>query len=121
MTDFVTSVQLKNIYRRRDLSNDACTLSFKSHLLPFQIKIIHSILRHMITLRQGHSDEATCLDIGLLDSLIQGRTVNIDYTISHFMLISLSVSKRSFPYKSIITRIFCHFRISFTEPIHIEI
>lgn len=35
---------IKNIFGRRDHSNDIFTLSFRSQLLPFRILIIHSIL-----------------------------------------------------------------------------
>lgn len=42
---------VKNIYRHRDLSDNVFTLSFRSQLLPFQVRIIHSILQHMVTSR----------------------------------------------------------------------
>ena len=61
---------VRNICRRRDLSNEVCSLSFRSQLLPFQVRILHSILQHIITPRHGHADEVTRLDVGLLDSLI---------------------------------------------------
>ena len=35
---------VQNICRRRDLSDDLCSLSFRSQLLPFQVRILHSIL-----------------------------------------------------------------------------
>ncbi|KAH9751164.1 hypothetical protein KPL71_014169 [Citrus sinensis] len=45
----------------------------RSQLLPFQVRILHIILQHMVTPRQGHTDEVTRLDVGLLDSLIRRR------------------------------------------------
>ena len=61
---------VRNICRRRDLSDEVCSLPFRSQLLPFQVRFLHSILQHMITPRHGHADEVTRLDVGLLDSLI---------------------------------------------------
>ena len=40
-----------NICRRRDLSDDICSLSFRSQLLPFQVRILYIILQHMVTPR----------------------------------------------------------------------
>lgn len=51
---------VNNIYRPRDLSDDICALSFRSQLLSFQARIIHSILQHIMTR----------LDVGLSNSLI---------------------------------------------------
>ncbi|KAH9658168.1 hypothetical protein KPL70_023385 [Citrus sinensis] len=61
---------VRNICRLYDLSDEVCSLSFRSQLLPFQVRILHNILQHMITPRHGHADEVTRLDVGLLDSLI---------------------------------------------------
>lgn len=73
---------VRNICRRCDLSNDICSLSFRSQLLPFQVHILHSILQHMIAPRQGHGDEVTRLDVGLLDSLIRGRKVKLIHNLT---------------------------------------
>ena len=64
---------VRNICRRRDLSDKVCSLSFRSQLLHFQVHILHSILQHMITPRQGHSDEVTRLDVGYLTLSSKGR------------------------------------------------
>ena len=109
-----------NICRRRDLSDDVCSLSFRSQLLPFQVRILHIILQHMVTPRQGHTDEVTRLDVGLLDSLIRRRQVSLSYTILCHMLSTLRVSNRSFPYDIIITRILKFFRVPITEPVYLE-
>ncbi|KAK9214749.1 hypothetical protein WN944_006748 [Citrus x changshan-huyou] len=72
-SDFRHVDGVRNICRRRDLSDDICSLSFRSQFLPFQVQILYIILQHMVTPRQGHTDEITRLDIHLLDSLIRRR------------------------------------------------
>ena len=57
--DFRNVDGVRNICRHWDLSDDLCSLSFRSQLLPFQVRILHSILQHMVTPRQGRSDEVT--------------------------------------------------------------
>ena len=109
-----------NICRRCDLSDEVCLLSFRSQLLPFQVRIFHSIIQHMITPRQGHNNEVTRLDVGLLDSLIRGRKVHISFTIMRHMLSTPIVSHRSLPYGSIISKILRYFRVPLTKPVYIE-
>ena len=111
---------VRNICRRRDLSNDICSLSFRSQLLPFQVWILYIILQHMVTHRQGHTDEVTRLDVGLLDSLIRRRHVSLSYTILCHMLSTPRVSNRSLPYGSIITRILKYFQVPITKPVYLE-
>ena len=111
---------VRNICRRQDLSDDICSLSFRSQLLPFLVRILHIILQHMVTPRQGHTDEVTRLDVGLLDSLIRRRQVSLSYTILCHMLSTLRVSNRSLPNDSIITRILKFFRVPITEPVYLE-
>ena len=108
---------VRNIYRRRDLSDDICALSFWSQLLPFQIRRLHIILQHMVNLRQGHTDEITRFDIGLLGSLIYRRHVSLSYTILCHIMSTPKVSNRSLPYGNIITRILNYFRVPIIEPI----
>ena len=81
-----------NICQRRDLSDDVCSLSFRSQLLPFQVRILRIILQHMVTSRQGDTDEVTRLDVGLLDSLICRWHVSLSYTIFCHMLSTPRVS-----------------------------
>ena len=111
---------VRNICRHRDLSDDVCSLYFRSQLLPFQVQILHIILQHMVTSRQGHTDEVTRLDVGLLDSLIRKRYVSLSYTILCHMLSTPRVSSQSLPYGSIITRILKYFRVPITEPVYLE-
>ena len=95
-SEFCHVDHVRNICWRRDLSDDVCSLSFRSQLLPFQIRILHIILQHLVTPRQGHTDEVTRLDVGLLDSLIRRRHVSLSYTILCHMLSTPWVSNRSF-------------------------
>ena len=111
---------VRNICRCRDLSDNICSLSFRSQLLPFQVRILHIILQHMVTPRHGHTNEVTRLDIGLLDSLISRRHVSLSYTILCHMRFTPKVSNRSLPYGSIITRILKYFRIPIIEPVYLE-
>ena len=111
---------VRNICRRRNLSDEVYYLSFRSQLLPFQVRILHSILEHMITPRQGHIDEVTRLDVDLLDSLIQGRQVHLSFTILRHMLSTPAVSNRSLPYGRIITKILRYFHVPIIEPVYVE-
>lgn len=43
-TDFVHWHAVRNIRRRRDISDDTCSLPFCAQLLPLQIRILHTIL-----------------------------------------------------------------------------
>ena len=74
----------------------------------------------MITPRQGHTDEVTRLDVGLLDSLIRGRQVHLSFTLLHHMLSTLALSNRSLLYGSIISKILRHFHVHLTKPIYVE-
>ena len=74
----------------------------------------------MVTPRQGHTDEVTRLDIGILDSLIRRRHVSLYYTILCHMMSTPKVSNQSLPYGSIITRILKHFRVPIAEPVYLE-
>ncbi|KAH9725564.1 hypothetical protein KPL70_007924 [Citrus sinensis] len=100
---------VRNICRRRDLTYDICNLAFWSQLLPLQVRILHFILQHIITLRKGHSDEVIRLDVGLLDSLITGRPINLGYIIVRHMLSIPAVNHRLLPYGSIIIKILRRF------------
>ena len=115
--DFCHVDGVRNICRRRDLFDDLCSLSFRCQLLPFQVHILHSILQHMVTPRQGHSDEVTKLDVSLLDSLIRRWHVSLSYTILRHVLSTPTVTNQSLPYNSIITRILRHFNVPLTEPV----
>lgn len=79
---------VQNICRRRDLTDDICSLFFRSHLLPLLVIILYSILQHVVTLRQGHTNEITRLDVGLLNSILQRKPIDIGYTILSHMLLT---------------------------------
>ena len=74
----------------------------------------------MVTPRQGHTDEVTKLDVGLLDSLIRRRHVSLSYTILCHMLSTPRVSNRSLSYGNIITRILKYFRVLIVEHVYLE-
>ncbi|KAH9744418.1 Integrase catalytic domain-containing protein [Citrus sinensis] len=97
-SDFCHVDGVWNICRRRDLSDDICSLSF----------------------RQGHTDEVTRLDVGLLDSLIRRRHVSLSYTILCHMLSTPKVTNRSLPYGSIITKILKFFTVPINKPVYLE-
>ncbi|KAH9743958.1 hypothetical protein KPL70_003484 [Citrus sinensis] len=111
---------VRNICRRRDLPEDICTLPFRSQLLPLQVRILHTILQHIITPRKGHSDKVTRLDVGLLDSLITGRPINLGYIIVRHMLSTLVVNHRLLPYGSIISKILRHFEVPLRDVGYME-
>ncbi|KAH9724959.1 hypothetical protein KPL70_007685 [Citrus sinensis] len=103
--DFVHPDGVWNICRHRDLTNDICALPFQSQLLPLQVRILHTILQHIVTPRKCHSDEVTRMDVGLLDSLLEGRPINLGYVILRHMLSTPVVNHRLLSYGSIISKI----------------
>ena len=58
---------------------------------------------------KGHSDKVTMLDVGLLDSLIMRRPINLDYVIVRHMMSTLAVNHHLLYYGSIIFKILRHF------------
>ncbi|KAH9649201.1 Integrase catalytic domain-containing protein [Citrus sinensis] len=111
---------VRNICRRRDLSDEICLLPFRSQLLPLQVRILHTILQHIVTPRKGHSDEVTRLDVGLLDSLLTDRPINLGYVIVRHMLSTPAVNHRLLPYGSIITKILRRFEVPLLDTRHME-
>ena len=107
--DFAHNGNVQNIYRRWDLTNDICALPFWSQLLPLQVRFLHTMLQHIVTPRKGHSNEVIRLDVGLLDSLIEGHLINLGYVILRHMLSTAVVNYHLLPYGSIISKILCHF------------
>lgn len=117
---FLHVTAVRNICRCRDLSNDVCTFSFRSQLLPFQVRILHNILQHLVTPMQGYSNEVTGLDIRLLNFFIQRRPINLRYTIMRHMLGTPVVTNQFLPYNSIIIKILWDFDVSLTELVYGE-
>ena len=85
-----------------------------------QIRILHSILQHIVIPRKGHSDEVTCLDVGLLDCLLRRRPVNLGYIMLYHILSTPTINNRLLPYRGVITGILRHFRIPITELVYNE-
>ncbi|KAH9781517.1 hypothetical protein KPL71_008504 [Citrus sinensis] len=125
---------VRNICRRRDLSDEICLLPFWSQLLPLQVRILHTILQHIVTPRKGHSDEVMRLDVGLLDSLLSDHPINLGYVIVRHMLSTLQVrilhtilqhivtpkKGHSDEVTSIITKILRRFEVPLLDTGHIE-
>ncbi|KAH9791901.1 hypothetical protein KPL71_003915 [Citrus sinensis] len=111
---------VRKICRRRDLSTAFCNSPLKSQALPLQTRILHYVLHHVITPRAGHADEVSCLDVAILDCILEERMLNIGYIILHHMLSTYSLAKRSLPYASIITRILEYFHVPITESISLN-
>ncbi|KAH9791791.1 homogentisate geranylgeranyltransferase [Citrus sinensis] len=87
-------------------SRKALSFSSFAHQL---VRILYTILQHIVTPKKGHSDEVTRLDVGLLDSLITGRSINLGYVIVRQMLSTPAVNHRLLPYGNIITKILRRF------------
>ncbi|KAH9801181.1 hypothetical protein KPL71_000929 [Citrus sinensis] len=111
---------VRNICRRRDLSDEICLLHFRSQLLPLKVCILHTILQYIVTPRKGHSDEVTRLDVGLLDSLLTDRPINLGYIIVRHMLSTPAVNHRLLPYGSIITKILRRLEVPLLDTGHME-
>lgn len=107
---------VRNICRRSDLSEFFCNASFKAQALPLQVRVLHSIIQHFISIRTGHFDEVTRLDVCLLDSILVGRKVDVGYILVQHMLDTPDNKSRSLPYGSIITRVLKYFKVPITEP-----
>ena len=101
-----------NVYD--DLSDDICHMPFPSQLLPLQVRVLHNILKHVITPRKGH-DEVTHLDVRLLDCIIRHQQVNLGYVIMRHTLSTTKVSSILLFYGSIITKILQHSRVPLGE------
>ena len=85
-----------------------------------QVRILYITLQHIVTPRKGHSDEVTRLDVGLLDSLITGRRINLGYVILRHMLSTPVVNHRLFPYSNIISKILWHFQVPLRDAVFKE-
>ena len=118
--DFRHADGVRNICKRRDLSYDICVVPFRSQLLPLQVRILHTILQHIIRPRKGHSDEVTRLNVGLLDSLISGQPINLGYVIVRHMLSTPSVNHCLLLYGSIISKILRRFKVPLRDAGYME-
>lgn len=77
------------------------------------MRILHTILQHIVTFRKGHSDELARMDVGLLDSLLERRLINLGYVILRHMLSTPGVNHQLLPYGSIISKILDTFKYLF--------
>ena len=106
----------RTICRRHDMSSKFCRLPLKSQTLSLQIRILHYVLHHVITPTFAYADEVNCLDVAILDCILESRVLIVDYIIFHHILSTPCLAKTSFPYASIITRILQYFLVPITEP-----
>ena len=104
--DFAHNCGVRNICRHRDLTSD--------------IYAFHTILHHIVTPRKGHSDEVARMDVGLLDSLLDRRPINLGYVILRHMLSTPGVNHQFLPYGSIISKILRHFQVPFRDSVYVE-
>lgn len=85
------------------------------------MKILHNVLQHVSSLKYSlkyrHGDAITYLDVSILDSILEGRVLNVGYIIVQHMLSTPCIGKHSLPFGSIITRILKHFLGHITEPL----
>ena len=107
--DFAHNSGVRNICRRQDITSDVCALPFRLQLLFLQVRILHTILQHIVTPRKRLSDEVTRMNVRLLESLIEKRPINLSYVIFRHMLSTPGVNHRLLPYSSIISKILRHF------------
>lgn len=107
---------VRNICRRSDLFDDVCNLQFPAQYLCLQVRILHSILQHVVTPRGGHAHHVTRLDVALLDCILRGRKVNFGYVILRHMLSIPAINNWSFAFGGFITRILTHFWLPIDEP-----
>lgn len=110
-------VVVRKICRCSDLSLKFCKSTLKSQALPLHMKILHNVLQHVISLKYRHGDAITYLDVYILDSILEGRVLNVGNIIVQHMLSTLCIGKRSLPFGSIITQILKHFLGHITEPL----
>lgn len=107
--NFAHNSGVRHICRRQDITSDVCALHFRLQLLFLQVRILHTILQHIVTPRKGFSDEVTRMNVRLLESLIEKRPINLGYVIFRHMLSTPGVNHRLLPYSSIISKILRHF------------
>ena len=62
----------------------------------------------------------TRMNVGVLDSLLERRPINLGYIILTHMLSTLEVNNGLLPYGSIIYKILCNFRVPIQDSIYME-
>ena len=75
--DYVHIDAVKNICRRIDLSNDDCTIHFRTQCLCLQTRILFHFIQTIVLPRPGHLDEVSHMDVTLIDCILRCHPVNI--------------------------------------------
>ena len=107
---------VKNICRRIDLSDDDCTIHFRTQCLCLQTQILLHFIQSIVLPRSGHLDEVSHMDVALIDCILRRRSVDLGYTIVRNMLCIPKLITRSLPYSHFITRILKYFSVPIHEP-----
>ena len=107
---------VKNICRRINLSDDDCTIHFRTQCLCLQTRILLRFIQSIVLPRSGHLDEVSHMDVALIDCILRRRPVDIDYSIVRTMLSIPKLITRSLPYGHFITWILKHFKVIIHEP-----
>ena len=107
---------VKNICRRIDLSDDDCTIHFRTQCLCLQTRILLRFIQSIVLPRPGYLDEVSYMDITLIDCILRHRPVDLGYTIVRNMLSIPKLITRSLPYGHFITRILKYFSVAIQEP-----
>ena len=114
--DYVHIDAVKNICRRIDLSDDDCTIHFRTQCLCLQTRILLRFIQSIVLPRSGHLDEVSHMDVALIDCILRHRPVDLGYTIVRNMLSIPKLITRSLPYGHFITRILKYFSVAIQEP-----
>ena len=100
---FVHVDAVRNICRRIDLSDEVCTIHFRTQCLCLQSHILLCFIQTIVLPRSGHLDKVSHMDVALIDSILKHRPVNLGYTVIRIMLSIPNLISRSFPYGHFIT------------------
>ncbi|KAK9178223.1 hypothetical protein WN943_027413 [Citrus x changshan-huyou] len=114
--DYVHIDAVKNICHRIDLSDDDCTIHFRTQCLCLQTRILLLFIQSIVLPRSGHLDEVSHMDVALIDCILRHRPVDLGYTIVRNMLSIPKLITRSLPYGHFITRILKYFSVHIQEP-----
>ena len=114
--DYVHIDAVKNICRCIDLSDDDCTIHFRTQCLCLQTHILLRFIQTILLPRSGHLDEVSHMDVALIDCILRRCLVDIGYSIVWTMLSIPKRITRSLPYSHFITQILKHFNVPIHEP-----
>ena len=114
--DYVHIDVVKNICRRINLSDDECTIHFRTQCLCLQTRILLHFIQSIVLPRSGHLDEVSHMDVALIDCILRHRPIDLGYTIVRNMLCIPKLITRSLPYGHFITRILKYFDVPIQEP-----